>query len=165
MKIVAYKCEDTDAIFEHEKDYRAQRAKYLREKRAKEKHIAAGNKFKDWLAEEKLKITNVSMIGPWVLENQRKLMEAGNFFKLSSFGAKFKLDSDVLAKYEITNIFYNDKISNTHSCPYNGVTNWGSKNDKPNGYPGWRGRISGSLNEIKKIWEVIHMIRSVNSLA
>lgn len=32
-------------------------------------------------------------------------------------------------------------VSNTHCCPIGGVTNWGSKPDKPTGYSGWIGRI------------------------
>lgn len=34
-----------------------------------------------------------------------------------------------------------ENISNTHYCPHNGVTNWGSKDDAPRGYPGWQGSI------------------------
>ena len=37
---------------------------------------------------------------------------------------------------------YHDQISNTHSCPHNGITNWGGKHaDRPTGYPGFYGRI------------------------
>jgi hypothetical protein len=33
-------------------------------------------------------------------------------------------------------------VSNSHSCPRGGVTNWGSRDkDRPTGYPGWRGRV------------------------
>ncbi len=31
--------------------------------------------------------------------------------------------------------------SNSHQSPINGVRNWGAKNDKPNGYPGFSGRV------------------------
>jgi hypothetical protein len=37
---------------------------------------------------------------------------------------------------------WNPAVSNTHSCPHNGVSNWGGRDKKaPTGYPGWRGRI------------------------
>lgn len=36
---------------------------------------------------------------------------------------------------------FTEKVSNTHNCPLNGVTNWGSKEDKPRHYPGWYGRV------------------------
>ena len=38
-------------------------------------------------------------------------------------------------------IVHSPRISNTHSSPIDGVTNWGSKPDKPTGYPGWTGRV------------------------
>jgi hypothetical protein len=38
---------------------------------------------------------------------------------------------------------WDDSISNTHSCPVGGVTNWGGYNKSaPRGYPGWHGWIS-----------------------
>ena len=147
MKIVAYKCEDTDAIFEHEKDYRNHRARFLRQKRADDRHEQKKDSFKEWLAEEKLKITSISMIGPWILANQKKLMEMANFYRLESFGHKF-LDSDEFTKYEITNVTYNHNLSNSHNCPEGGVTNFGRKGG-PTGYPGWRCRVAGSLKREK----------------
>lgn len=42
---------------------------------------------------------------------------------------------------------WSDSVSNTHSCPRDGVTNWGGREfyangtPKPRGYPGWSGRI------------------------
>jgi len=42
---------------------------------------------------------------------------------------------------------YDEKISNTHSCPFNGVTNWGGRStmsdgtEKVKSYPGWHGRL------------------------
>lgn len=42
---------------------------------------------------------------------------------------------------------WSDSVSNTHSCPHNGVTNWSSRDDdKPKGYPGWQGRIEYELS-------------------
>lgn len=46
------------------------------------------------------------------------------------------------------NLYWSDNLSNSHSCPRNGVTNWGSRDTypdgtaKPRGYPGWGGRIN-----------------------
>jgi len=38
-------------------------------------------------------------------------------------------------------VSYRDKISNTHYAPACGETNWGCKDDKPRGYPGYTGRV------------------------
>jgi len=39
------------------------------------------------------------------------------------------------------NLRYTDQVSNTHSSPLEGVTNWGSDDDRPRGYPGFTGRV------------------------
>lgn len=37
---------------------------------------------------------------------------------------------------------YTPSVSNSHSCPIDGVTNWGSRDaDKPTSYPGYQGQI------------------------
>jgi len=39
---------------------------------------------------------------------------------------------------------WDDSVSNSHSCPHNGVTCWSSneaRDGRPRGYPGWAGRI------------------------
>ena len=37
---------------------------------------------------------------------------------------------------------WNKCVSNSHSCPAGGLTNWGGRTPgAPNGYPGWHGRI------------------------
>ena len=38
-------------------------------------------------------------------------------------------------------ITHSDCVSNSHSQPLDGVSNWGGKDDKPKGYPGWTGRV------------------------
>jgi hypothetical protein len=41
---------------------------------------------------------------------------------------------------------FNEHVSNSHNCPRNGVTNWGSDPNKPRGYPGWQGKIGYIIN-------------------
>lgn len=52
-----------------------------------------------------------------------------------------------LLEFTKTNMRWGNWISNSHSCPHNGVTNWGYKEvfddstPKPAGYPGWEGHV------------------------
>ena len=46
-----------------------------------------------------------------------------------------------LTAMQFTNMQYSDRVSNTHSCPKSGVTNWYCESELPGGYPGWFGRI------------------------
>lgn len=49
-----------------------------------------------------------------------------------------------LLEFTTFNLRWNDSVSNSHSCPHNGVTNWSPSWNKdktvPTGYPGWQGR-------------------------
>lgn len=39
-------------------------------------------------------------------------------------------------------IHFDNEVSNSHSCPLNGVTNWSARDDnKPTHYRGWSGRV------------------------
>jgi len=45
----------------------------------------------------------------------------------------------------VTNLRWSDSVSNSHSCPHDGKTNWGgheTKNGVPTGYPGWQGSVT-----------------------
>lgn len=44
---------------------------------------------------------------------------------------------------------WQDSVSNTHSCPRNGKTNWSVNKNLPTGYPGWSGRIVYSQTRIR----------------
>jgi hypothetical protein len=39
------------------------------------------------------------------------------------------------------NVRYSDMVSNTHDAPLSGITNFGSREGRPIGYPGWAGRV------------------------
>jgi len=59
-----------------------------------------------------------------------------------------KIRDSFSLKIASLDLTYSDSVSNSHSCPHNGVTNWGSSRtfedgtSKPCGYPGFSGRIS-----------------------
>jgi len=38
------------------------------------------------------------------------------------------------------------QVSNSHSCPKNGIKNWHGNQELPTHYPGWRGRIHIKYN-------------------
>lgn len=155
MIVSAYKCAATGELFEDEKKYKShlRRMRYASNKERKRLFII--NSFNEWLAAEKENINSVDMIAPWILENQRKLMDAVNTglltgdFSMFSIGEKF-YDTDELTDLSFKNINYKDRVSNTHDCPHNGVTNFFCKNNLPQGYPGYRGQLEGRLKREKK---------------
>jgi len=125
----------------------------MKEKRRLEK---IKNTFKDWLHEEKLKIYHPSDIPAWFLDNQQTIMDAWNAGcrPIDTFGCsgedKF-YNTDKFENVKFTgNSVFQDLLSNTHSCPDNGTTNFMRDPDKPRGYPGWSAYIKGALIRNKK---------------
>lgn len=150
MKIVVFKCRFTGKIFEQENRHKyIKHLKSLREEMRQErayKKIRA--EWEAWLLEEKKKIHCVADIPKWIIDNQRKIMDACNAIIFSTdFEARNRfVENDRLEKLVWENSRYNVSCSNTHSCPHNGVTNWGGyKPEAPRGYPGWEGYLGGSL--------------------
>jgi hypothetical protein len=48
-----------------------------------------------------------------------------------------------LLEFDEFRLHWSDEVSNGHSCPVGGVTNWGGRDESaPRGYPGWHGRLS-----------------------
>ena len=92
------------------------------------------------------------------MDNQQTIMDAVNVIpgQWTSFGDKFA-DGDLFTKITFDRPYWNSNLSNSHSCPKGGVQNWGGRGTfadgtpKPNGYPGWGLRLSGSLKRNKKL--------------
>lgn len=61
---------------------------------------------------------------------------------------------------ELNNLAYDmrwcDHVSNSHSCPHNGVTNFSGNLSKPKGYPGWSGQIYWHV-EWPESWQHLHL--------
>jgi hypothetical protein len=153
MKVVAYKSPYTGELFEEcdKKEYTL----HLRRERNARKKLKAQNSLRDgfanWLAEEKQHITHIDMVAPWVLKNQRIIMDALNAGcrpkKSMSFTPNAKTyETDVIADLSLKKYKFTYTLSNSHNCLEAGVTNWGGHNENaPLGYPGFGGQVEGSL--------------------
>lgn len=159
MKIKAYKSARTGDIFEKRKDYKkhvlAIRKGRMQARAARDEKIREMK----WFYEERAKIQFVEDIIPWIMDNQIALIKLCNKYgDRCWFDRKMKPDTDEYTKMEFSKYWdtpgiltYSDTISNTHECPDNGVTNWGGKNpDAPTSYPGFSGRIEGTLKRARK---------------
>jgi len=78
-------------------------------------------------------------------ENMIVWIEANPDYFIDSVRYLCHIPEEFVDKFEIKilklRLAYSDIISNTHSCPSGGVTNWDRVSNKPKGYPGWRGHI------------------------
>lgn len=158
MRVQVRKCPFTGKLFE-EKDAKkyAVHLKELRVKmREERRHKYLRDNFTKWLKKEKKAITHPEMIPEWFMANQRQIMEAHNA------GIRSKLEMSLSDRFFITTdrfenvefekgTRFNDLLSNSHTCPENGKTNWcATENDTPKGYPGWKTYIKGTLVRDKK---------------
>lgn len=151
MRVQVRRCPFTGKIFE-ETDLRRY-VLHLEAQRAaihtRIREDAVRNSFQRWLNVEKSKLLNVSMIPEWFLDNQEKIKDAANaiLFDRNSRWERSRMfvPQDRFAKLEWEHARYNALCSNSHECPDNGVTNWGSNPNLPTGYPGWTGYLKGSL--------------------
>ena len=163
MRVQARQCPFTGKLFKEEniEKYILHLEKVRNLNREKNLHIYLRSTFKDWLAEEKKSIISVDMIVPWFLKNQRHIMDAANSMNVSD-REKFYVD-DNFTEIELTNSYYTSYLSNTHSCPDTGVTNWGGKNTNlPIGYKGWAAIISGTLDRKSKYMYEYPVSRALN---
>jgi hypothetical protein len=153
MKIEVYKCRFTGTLFElgQKKEYIKHLKELRKNMKADREYQRIRNTFDKWLAEEKEKIVHVDMIAPWLLKNQQYLMKSCNAMDCHAWlSDNFFPATDEFTKIEMT-ARYSPSVSNTHSCPHNGVTNWGGRvKGAPTGYPGFKINVSGTLKRAKK---------------
>ena len=89
----------------------------------------------------------------WIHLNPEVLWENAKRNGWSSDSARWdKLRDSYTVTVRYLHLAYSDSVSNSHSHPRNGVSNWGGRDTlkdgtpAPRGYPGWQGRISYQLN-------------------
>jgi hypothetical protein len=133
-KVQAWQCKHTGKLFpiEQEKEYKRHTGRAYRTIAAQKKEARERAEFNEWLATEKLKCKTLDQVAEFLTKN---------FNRLNTYNYGYRNGKKpIIVSIKITGE-YRDRVSNTHSCPRNGVTNWGSKADKPKGYPGIYGRI------------------------
>lgn len=151
------KCPFTGKIFDESRieEYILHLLNTREEMRRKRAQKSLALTFHDWLHEEKLKLTHPSQVPDWLLENQQKIMDAINagcrpkhhhWWDRDLFKPEDKFTKIVWTRECV----FQDVLSNSHSCPDNGVENFMGDKDKPRGYPGWQTYIAGTLKRNKK---------------
>lgn len=153
MIITAYKSVEDGKIFEDKSKYQAHLRKLARH-RLEQKKLAIAREQADavWnpLYEREQSIEDWAQM---VIDNQYLFWaEAARHNphdwelvgKAPSHGRSIPMPCPKLLEFTTFDLRWNDSVSNSHSCPHNGVTNWGGYNTSkgaPTGYPGWHGRV------------------------
>lgn len=153
MRVQVNKCRLTGKLFEDTNKFKIHLAKLRKERDEAFRYNKIKLNFENWLKNEKSNITEIDQIAPWFLKNQRHIMDALNAGVPSNYWAsgndKF-YNTDEFTKLVVAGS-YSSKLSNSHSCPDNGIQNWCSKDkDKPTDYKGWKVNICGNLKRLPK---------------
>lgn len=135
----AYRCPFTGTIIQTKRSY-VKHLKSLRQDRMWKK--ARARKFRLRL-EDLWNQPDFESVVKWVTVNSDVFWQLGlqNGFHTDQTRWK-KIRDDFQIEITSLKLAWDESVSNTHSFPHNGETNWGgNKPDVPRGYPGWRGRI------------------------
>ena len=149
--ITAYKSDVDGKIFEDKAKYTAHLRKLARHRNAQRKlKIAEAEKDAVW-AELYEREQSIDDWFQMVIDNQHLFWaEAaeGDPYDWERVGKKVGRGKNAANMpmpkvLKITHsLRWSDSVSNSHSCPHDGVTNWcGRVEGAPRGYPGWTGRV------------------------
>jgi len=145
MKITAWKCPDTGLLFEDQKRFNAHRRILLEEQRKRNAaaQLAADN-HQWWVDNFWNKACSVEHIRKLILKHKDKFAENA----IKNYREPKLKGSPRIVDIVFERVKYNDSVSNTHSCPHNGVTNWGGSKDAPRGYPGFTLNLDYSVEAL-----------------
>ena len=165
-QITVWKCDQTGKLFEDQTKYKSHLRKLARERATKRKltvaEAVADQKWKElYECEQSIEqwrdmvIANQNMF--WAEAAKGDPYDWANVGKMRSRG-KNAVVCPVPELLEFTefSLHWNSNVSNSHSCPHNGVQNWGGKEGKPTGYPGWSGRVEWIVAWPKE-WDGVYL--------
>ena len=149
--ITVWKCDEDGKLFEDKKKYQAHLRKLARVRRTRRQlEIAEGLKDRIWNELYECE-QSIEQWADMVIANQDLFWaEAAKSdpYDWKVVGKTYKgvvCPVPRLLGFTEFSLRWSDEVSNSHSCPHNGLTNWGGHDtDKgaPRGYPGWQGHVS-----------------------
>lgn len=134
MKIICYKCVDTNQIFEDYNEYRRHRRRYLYEQKQLARTYQLSSQ-KSEVISDLLLINRLGQLSDHIIKHWSYYWHNG-----------YRHHNPWIRKYpkvvvpesiKISNVRYSNEISNRDVAPINGKTNWFRSSDLPLSYPGW----------------------------
>jgi uncharacterized C2H2 Zn-finger protein len=145
----AFKCPWTNEIFSTKKSY-VTHLKVLREDRI---HRAIRARIQRKVFEELINQPSFEKIIEWIETHPEFFFD--RLIHTARDGWRDRrehLRDKFWIKMTYLDVSWSNSVSNSHSCPRGGTTNWAGRNTlkdgspAPRGYPGWRGRIEFQLS-------------------
>lgn len=155
-QITVWKCDQTGKLFEDKTKYSNHLRKLARERNTKRQlmvaEAVADQKWNElYECEQTIEQWKLMVLGNqdmfWAEAAKSDPYDWERVGKLSGRG-KNAVPCPVPRLLEFTefSVRWSPEVSNSHSCPHNGVQNWGGREEidghpAPRSYPGWRGRV------------------------
>lgn len=145
----AFRCPWTGQVFGTKKGY-VNHLRVLREDRI---HRAIRARIRNKVFEELLNQPSFEKIIEWIETHPEFLFDGVIQGGRDKWGERrAHLRDKFWIKITYLDVDWSESVSNSHSCPRGGTTNWGGRNimsdgsPAPRGYPGWSGRIEFQLS-------------------
>ena len=144
-QILVWKSDADGKLFEDKKKYQTHLRKLARERSHSRKVEAARNKRDAFITDVLSQVKTIKELEQCIKDNWDWFYYNAVDKNSWRHGKKEK----VIHKYHNVkfDVSWRDSVSNSHSCPRGGVTNWGGitvladGSPAPRGYPGWYGSI------------------------
>jgi hypothetical protein len=146
--ITAYKSDADGKIFEHKAKYQSHLRK-LAQVRRERRRIEVEESLKDsiWAGLYECE-QSIEQWRNMIIANQDLFWAEAAHHDVHDWSIVGKKRKGVvcpvprLLEFTEFRLTWSDHVSNSHSCPVGGVTNWGNRDPAaPTGYPGWHGRM------------------------
>jgi hypothetical protein len=168
-QILVWKCDQTGKLFEDQMKYKSHLRKLARERNTKRKLMVKDAEANAWWAEAYEREMTIDEWRQFVIDNQSRFWaEAAkadpydwkHVGKLSGRKTGVVCPIPEILEFTEFSVRWNPKVSNSHSKPHNGVTNWSPSwnPDKtaPTSYPGWSGRVEWIVRWPKE-WDGVYL--------
>lgn len=145
-KVEAWKCPHTGRLFDlkDKNIYDSHLSRLARQRREAAKRKADNDSYDAWFLEQRSKATSYAGVCEFYVANYDRLYDAVH--RPAANAKRYHL-----LEMELTGMRYNDCVSNSHSKPRGGITNWGNQHpDKEHGYPGFQGHIKLVYSKMRK---------------
>jgi len=166
-QILVWKCDQTGKLFEDKNKYKGHLSKLARERNIKRKltvmEAVADQKWAELYECEQ----TIEQWRDMVIANQDMFWaEAAKSdpYDWKQVGKTHSRKKDAvvcpiprLLEFTEFSVRWNPQVSNSHSCPHNGVQNWGNRDkNAPTSYPGWSGRVEWIVAWPKE-WDGVYL--------
>lgn len=138
-QLLVWKSDADGKLFEDKTKYQKHLRKLAGQRRQVRK-IAAVNADRELFLDKIGQVNSIKDLEQFIKDNWGWFFANGLHYSWKSKGQPIGKHEHVEVSFG--QVMWSDRVSNSHRCPRDGVTNWGrDKKDKPTGYPGWTAQL------------------------